>query len=45
MPNAFVRKVWTPLEWINVKLYKSTETGRWYYRKSGKQMKPVKGMK
>ncbi len=41
MPALYLKKIWTPLEWFGISIFKDQEEGRYYYRKQGQALKRI----
>jgi len=41
MPILYLKKVWTPLEWFGLSVFKNKEDGRYYYKKPGRSIKRI----
>jgi hypothetical protein len=39
VPAMYLKRIWTPLEWFGISVFKDQEDGRYYYKKQGENLK------
>lgn len=41
MPAMYLKRIWTPLEWLGISVFKDQEDGQYYYKKQGGNLKRI----
>lgn len=41
VPAMYLKRIWTPLEWLGISVFKDQEDGQYYYKKQGGNLKRI----